>query len=136
MIDEVNGVQVFLCFNSKMLTYYLLIVRALSLREARGERPTVFCVMGEARTARAWALQTQYKNHVQINFLNVLREFWLHIRILRKILRQNMSGQFYSTIIFAGAATMEEVHEEKMAHFWRLLIISLIIWQQTCNKQY
>jgi hypothetical protein len=53
MIDEVNGVQVFLCFNSKMLTYYLLIVRALSLREARGERPTVSCVMGEARTARA-----------------------------------------------------------------------------------
>jgi hypothetical protein len=32
---------------------YLLIVRALSLREARGERPTVSCVMGEARTARA-----------------------------------------------------------------------------------
>jgi len=28
-----------------------------------------------------------------------------------------MSGQFYSTIIFAGATAMEEVHEEKMAHF-------------------
>jgi hypothetical protein len=28
-----------------------------------------------------------------------------------------MSGQFYSTIIFAGAAATEEVHEEKMAHF-------------------
>ena len=49
--------------------------------------------------------------------LNVLREFLLHIRVLRKILRQNMSGQFYSTIIFAGATAMEEVHEEKMAHF-------------------
>ncbi len=72
---------------------------------------------GWGRTARAWALQTQYKNPVQINFLNILREFWLHIRILRKMLRQNMSGQFYSTIIFAGAAATEEVHEENMAHF-------------------
>jgi hypothetical protein len=34
------------------------------------------------------------------------------------MLRQNMSGQFYSIIIFAGAAATEEVHEEKNGTFF------------------